>query len=107
MADQNEQPLSALFMAVTDWLNAMGLSGKGHTLFKTDGPDGIHITLNCTKETHEGLPGFHMKLERGGMPIALLNPYEGCVIMASEDELIRTFKEAMPEGVEKNGRPEA
>ncbi len=104
MADQStDRPISALFLAVTRWLEHYGHvpSGPEPRILRVSGPEGIEISLNRSAEEREGLAPFTMKLVQHGWPIAVLNPFGGICMGAGEPaeretKLIETFEETVP-----------
>ena len=99
----SEKPISALFLAVTQWLEHYGHvpTGPEPKILRVSGPKGIEIALNRTAEELDGLPPFTMKLVDAGWPVAVLNPYHGICMGAGdpgerEAALIATFEETVP-----------
>ncbi len=88
-----DRPLSELFVAFADYCMRRGIGGEG--IHEIDGPDGLKVTMNSTREPHGALPAFHAAIMARGWPIAVINPYGGdllCLTEWDEAKLIDAFK---------------
>jgi hypothetical protein len=101
MSDNPKMRVSELFMAFTKWVERKGLltAETPAGLVRWDGPrEGMVLRLNRTAETVKHVPGFHLLIEQGEWPVALINPYGGAVMglaqASSEAELIDLFNSA-------------
>jgi len=86
--------VSALFAAVADWASERGHRGDGKSILAFDGPEGLTVRVNTSKEEQDSLPPFSMIIENGGfLPVAMCDPYSGVVMQIGEDRLIEIFTE--------------
>lgn len=92
---ESERRLSELFVAFADYCMVRGVGGNG--VHEIDGPDGLQITMNSTREPHGALPPWHAAIQLRGWPIAVIHPYGGDIIHISEwneSKLIDAFRSA-------------
>ncbi len=90
----SEQPLSALFMAVTKWGLDHGHTGDGKSVVRFDGPDNMRVRLYASPNELEGIPPYALVIENDGLlPVAMCNPYSGVVMQLGEDKLIELFSQ--------------
>ena len=99
----SEMPVCEAYMRLVDLADARDLPAAWRPgaveSFDIDGT--WRATVNRGREEQQGIPAFHILVERKGWPVGLLHPRGGTMVAGAEDALIAAVEAALPPPPEK------